>query len=108
MKNNNKPNTVNSSIITRDIAKMTARTGNVYESVSVISKRAAQIAVSIKEELNHKLADFASTIDSLEEVHENREQIEISRYYERMPKPSTMAVDEFLDGKVTYRRKQKD
>jgi len=91
------------SLITRDIEKIAAPTGNIYESVVVISKRARQIAVNLKEELNNKLAEFATTVDNLEEVFENREQIEISRYYERMPKPTTTATEEFLEGKLTYR-----
>ena len=77
------------SIITRDVDKIAGPTGNLYESVVVISKRARQIAVNLKEELNGKLAEFATTVDNLEEVFENREQIEISKFYERMPKPTT-------------------
>jgi DNA-directed RNA polymerase subunit K/omega len=92
-----------SSIITRDIEKIAAPTGNLYESVVVISKRARQISVNLKEELNNKLAEFATTVDNLEEVFENREQIEISRYYERMPKPTSSATEEFLEGKLNYR-----
>ena len=91
------------SLITRDIEKIAAPTGNLYESVVVISKRARQIAVNLKEELNNKLAEFATTVDNLEEVFENREQIEISRYSERIPKPTTTATEEFLEGKLTYR-----
>jgi DNA-directed RNA polymerase subunit K/omega len=93
------------SIITRDVDKIAAHTGNVYESVVVISKRSRQIAINIKEELNNKLAEFATTVDNLEEVFENREQIEISRFYERLPKPTTSALEEFLEGKVMYRRR---
>lgn len=91
------------SIVTRDIDKIAAPTGNVYESVVVISKRAKQIAVNIKEELNNKLAEFATTVDNLEEVFENREQIEISKFYERMPKPTSSAIEEFLEGKLSHR-----
>jgi DNA-directed RNA polymerase subunit K/omega len=69
----------------------------------VISKRARQIAINIKEELNGKLAEFATTVDNLEEVFENREQIEISKYYERLPKPTSTAMEEFLEGKIMYR-----
>ena len=83
------------SIVTRDVDKIAAHTGNVYESVVVISKRARQIAINIKEELNNKLAEFATTVDNLEEVFENREQIEISKFYERLPKPTTTALEEF-------------
>ena len=94
---------VQSSIITRDIEKIAAQTGNLYESVVVISKRARQIAVNIKEELNNKLAEFATTVDNLEEVFENREQIEISKFYERMPKLTTTATEEFLEEKLNFR-----
>lgn len=95
-----------SSIITRDVEKIASPTGNIYESVVIISKRARQIAVNLKEELNNKLAEFATTVDNLEEVFENREQIEISRFYERMPKPTTTATEEFLEGKLTYRMRE--
>ena len=98
-----KPN-VPSSIVTRDLSQLTEPTGNVYESVAVISKRARQISVALKEELNSKLAEFASTVDNLEEIFENREQIEISRFYERMPKPSSLAVEEFMNDEVMFRR----
>src|SRR3954462_2192632 len=93
------------SIVTRDVEKIASQTGNIYESVVVISKRARQIAVNLKEELNNKLAEFATTVDNLEEVFENREQIEISKFYERMPKPTTTATEEFLEGKLTFRRR---
>ncbi len=91
------------SLVTRDIDKIAAPTGNLYESVVVISKRSRQIATNLKEELNSKLAEFATTVDNLEEVFENREQIEISKYYERLPKPTSSATEEFLEGKVMYR-----
>ncbi|GEO03536.1 hypothetical protein AAE02nite_12000 [Adhaeribacter aerolatus] len=94
---------VPASIVTRNMADFADETGNVYESVAIISKRANQISVKIKEELNSKLAEFATTVDNLEEVFENREQIEISKYYERMPKPTNLAVEEFLEGKIFYR-----
>ncbi|WP_187260956.1 DNA-directed RNA polymerase subunit omega [Pontibacter beigongshangensis] len=94
---------VPASIVTRNMADFAKQTGNVYKSVSVISKRANQISVKLKEELNSKLAEFATTVDNLEEVFENREQIEISKYYERLPKPTNLAVEEFLEGKVYVR-----
>ncbi|MBS1681739.1 MAG: DNA-directed RNA polymerase subunit omega [Bacteroidetes bacterium] len=94
------------SIITRDVEKIAAPTGNIYKSVVVISKRARQISVNLKEELNNKLAEFATTVDNLEEVFENREQIEISKFYERMPKPTTTATEEFLEGKLNYRMRE--
>jgi DNA-directed RNA polymerase subunit K/omega len=93
----------NPSIITRDIEKLIEPTGNIYESVVVISKRSRQIASNIKEELNNKLAEFATTVDNLEEVFENREQIEISKFYERMPKPTSTAIEEFFEGKLNHR-----
>lgn len=96
------------SIITRDVEKIAAPTGNVYESVAIISKRARQIATAMKEELNGKLAEFASTVDNLEEIFENREQIEISKFYERMPKPTNVAIDEFLEGDVMFRKPEDD
>ncbi len=92
-----------SSIVTRDIDKLAAPTGNIYESVVIVSKRAKLIEVNLKEELNYKLAEFATTVDNLEEVFENREQIEISKFYERMPKPTSTAMEEFLEGKLNYR-----
>jgi DNA-directed RNA polymerase subunit K/omega len=97
---------VQSSIITRDIDKIAAPTGNLYESVVVMGRRARQIAVNLKEELNNKLAEFATTVDNLEEVFENREQIEISKFYERMPKPTTTATEEFLEGKLNFRMRE--
>ncbi|RXK52661.1 DNA-directed RNA polymerase subunit omega [Aquirufa rosea] len=93
----------NPSIITRDVDKIAAKTGNVYESISIISQRARQISSKMKEELSGKLSEFASSVDNLEEIFENREQIEISKYYERMPKPSALAIDDFMAGKVDYR-----
>jgi DNA-directed RNA polymerase subunit K/omega len=95
----------NPSIITRDTDKLAEPTDNIYEAVAIISKRAKQIASTMKEELNSKLAEFATTVDNLEEIFENREQIEISKFYERMPKPTAMAVEEFLNGEIYYRYK---
>jgi len=93
----------NPSVVTRDMAQIAAKTGNVYESVSIISKRARQVAVKMKEELSNKLSEFASTQDNLEEIFENREQIEISKYYEKMPKPTSVSIDEFLEDKLEWR-----
>ena len=89
--------------VTRNILDLCEETGNIYESVSIISKRANQISVEIKQELNKKLAEFASYNDSLEEVFENREQIEISRYYEKLPKPTLLATQEFIEGNIYFR-----
>ena len=94
--------------VTRNIMDLCDETGNIYESVAIISKRSTQIAVEIKQDLNKKLQEFASYNDSLEEVFENREQIEISRYYEKLPKPTLIATQEFLDGNVYYRDPSKD
>ncbi|WP_114748645.1 DNA-directed RNA polymerase subunit omega [Pleomorphovibrio marinus] len=94
---------VNPSIVTRDLDKIAEKSGNLYESIHIISQRAKQISSNMKEELNNKLSEFASTVDNLEEVFENKEQIEISRFYERMPKPTTLALEEFLEDKVMFR-----
>ena len=90
--------------ITRNLAYFAAPTGNVYESVMIIAKRSNQIAADIKQELNHKLEEFSNYADTLEETFENREQIEISKYYERLPKPVLIATKEFQDGKIYYRK----
>lgn len=94
--------------VTRKLTDIDEPTGNIYESVVIISRRANQISSELKQELNRKLADFSSSSDSLEETFENREQIEISRYYERIPKPSLVATEEFLDGEVYYRDASED
>ncbi len=99
VKKSNIPN----NTISRKLTDLDAPTGNIYESVVIISKRANQISGDMKQELNRKLADFSSVNDSLEETFENREQIEISKYYERLPKPAILATEEFLDGKVYFR-----
>jgi len=96
------------STITRDVRELDKKTDNIYESIVIISKRANQIANNLKEELHGKLAEFASSNDNLEEVFENREQIEISKHYERMPKPTLIAVDEFLHDKVYFRNPSKE
>jgi DNA-directed RNA polymerase subunit K/omega len=94
---------INASLITRDTDKLAKTTDNVYQSVAIIAKRSRQISGKMKEELSQKLAEFASTVDNLEEVFENREQIEISRFYERMPKPTAVATEEFINNKLNYR-----
>lgn len=96
------------STVTRDIRNFDAPTGNIYESLSIMSKRANQISSEIKEELTAKLAEFASNSDNLEEIFENREQIEISKHYEKLPKPTLIAVQEFLEDKTYYRNPAKD
>ena len=94
--------------VTRDIMNLCEVTGNIYESVAIIGKRANQISADIKQELNQKLQEFATTNDSLEEIFENREQIEISRYYERMPKATLIAIEEFEEGRVHHRKLVQD
>lgn len=89
--------------ITRNTDLLTKGTGNVYETVIIVSRRANQIAVEMKQELNKKLEEFASYSDNLEEVFENREQIEISKFYERLPKPTLIALQELDEGKIFYR-----
>lgn len=88
---------------TRNLNEIRNKTGNVYESIVVVAKRANQIAMQVKEELHSKLEEFATVTDNLEEIHENREQIEISKHYERMPNPSVVATDEFLEDKIYFR-----
>ena len=89
--------------VTRDIMNLCKDTGNIYETIAIIGKRANQISMEIKQELSKKLQEFASSTDNLDEVFENREQIEISRFYEKMPKPTLIATQEFIDGQVYYR-----
>ena len=89
--------------VTRNLDMMTKDTGNVYETVIVVSRRANQISVEMKQELNKKLEDFASYTDNLEEVFENREQIEISKYYERLPKAPLIALQELEENKIFFR-----
>lgn len=95
-------------IETRDVKALKAKTGNIYESVVIASKRASQISISEKEELHRKLDDFANHTDSLEEIHENKEQIEISRFYERMANAPLQALDEFMDDEIYFRKKDLD
>ena len=94
--------------ITRDMMKVSEDTGNVYETVVIIGKRANQISVEMKQDLEKKLQEFASYNDNLEEVFENREQIEISRYYEKLPKPTLIAAQEYEEGKVYFRNPAKE
>ena len=94
----------NNNTSTRRLTDIDAQTGNIYESVAVIARRANQIAGETKQELARKLSEFQTSNDSLEETFENREQIEISRHYERLPKPSLLATEEFLAGKVYFRK----
>lgn len=90
--------------VTRNLRDLSDPTGNIYESVNILSKRADQIAREIKEELRGKIEEFATPSDNLEEVFENREQIEIAKYYEHLPKPTLIAIQEFLNDQIYYRK----
>lgn len=94
--------------VSRDVMDLCDETGNIYESVAIIGKRANQISLDIKNELSRKLQEFASVSDNLDEVFENREQIEISRFYEKLPKPSLIATQEFVEGKIYFRNPMKE
>ncbi len=103
-----KKTTAPNNTVTCDLVDYIKDTGSIYESVVIMSKRANQLSVEIKEELKQKLLEFSSTTDNLEEIFENREQIEISRFYERLPKPVLIAQQEFLDDRIYYRNPAKD
>ncbi len=90
----------------RNIKELVKDTGNIYQSLTIISKRATQIAVDLKHELHNKLEEFAVSSDTIEEIHENKEQIEISKFYERLPNPVLIASSEFLEGDIHYREKE--
>lgn len=94
--------------VTRNVMDLCDETGNIYESVAIIGKRANQISMDIKNELSKKLQEFASVSDNLDEVFENREQIEISRFYEKLPKPSLIATQEFVENKIYFRNPVKE
>jgi len=100
-------NTLN-TVETKNLLDIKGRTGNLYESIAIIGKRANQINIAIKEELHNKLEEFASHTDSLEEIHENKEQIEISKAYEKMPNPAILATQEFLEDKIYHRKNDDD
>ena len=100
----NKTKKIPGNTITRDVKYLAEPTGNIYESVVVLYKRANQIALAEKKELNKKLEDFKNERDTMEEVFENKEQIEISKYYERQPKPDLVAIAEFEAGEISYRK----
>ncbi len=96
------------NVETRNLQDLKNKTGNLYASIAIIAKRANQINITIKEELHNKLEEFASHTDSLEEIHENKEQIEISRAYERMPNPALLATTEFMEDKIYHRKNEED
>jgi DNA-directed RNA polymerase subunit K/omega len=101
-----KNNNAERSTVTRDTIDLEQTTGNIYESIVILSKRANQISASMKEELTAKLQEFASSTDNLEEIFENREQIEISRFYEKLPKSVAVAIEELKDGQIYTRKNQ--
>ncbi|MBI1836763.1 MAG: DNA-directed RNA polymerase subunit omega [Flavobacteriia bacterium] len=101
---NFKNSTAERSIITRDTVYLEEKTGNIYESIVALSRRSNQISVELKEELTQKLQEFASSTDNLEEIFENREQIEISKFYEKLPKPVSMAMDQLLNDEIYMRK----
>ncbi|TXC76152.1 DNA-directed RNA polymerase subunit omega [Luteibaculum oceani] len=94
--------------VTRNLVDLEDKTGNIYESIVVVSKRANQLSKILKEELTSKLSEFATTSDNLEEVFENREQIEISRFYEKLPKPHSIAFEEMLEGNTYFRKVEEE
>lgn len=100
--------TAANNVETRNVAELREKTGNIYLSIAIVAKRANQINISMKEELHNKLEEFATHTDSLEEVHENKEQIEISKAYERMPNPALLATQEFLEDKIYFRKNETD
>ena len=104
----NKTKKVPTNTITRDVKELAAPTGNIYESVVILYKRANQIALAEKKELNKKLEDFKNERDTMEEVFENKEQIEISKYYERQPKPDLVAISEFENDELFYRKARQE
>lgn len=96
---------VNPLVETRDVIAIKEKTGNLYESIVVMARRANQISISMKEDLHKKLDEFSSHTDTLKEIHENKEQIEISRMYERMANPALQSTNEFFEDKIYYRKK---
>ena len=99
---------IETTTITRNMSELNDPTENIYESVAIIAKRANQIAQEIKEELNSKIEEFATPSDNLEEVFENREQIELAKYYENLPKPTLIATNEFLKDQIFSRNPHKE
>jgi DNA-directed RNA polymerase subunit K/omega len=99
---------IETTTITRNMRELNDKTGNIYESLAVLSKRANQISLEMKEELNSKIQEFAIPADNLEEVFENREQIELAKHYEHLPKPTLIATNEFLNDQVFFRNPLKE
>ncbi|MEN6589192.1 MAG: DNA-directed RNA polymerase subunit omega [Proteiniphilum sp.] len=98
----------NSNTETQDVMKLAEPVGNIYEMVRIISKRANQLSIEMKQDLDTKLQEFASFSDNLEEVFENHEQIEISRFYEKLPKPTLLAIEEWKENEIYYRNPAKE
>lgn len=103
-----KKSKANSTTVTRDVNELTEKTGNLYEAVAIMSKRAVQINKDIKEELLSKLEEFATPSESIEEIFENTEQIEVSKFYERLPKGTLIAVQDFLEDNIYHRNTKGD
>ena len=103
-----KVQSIDPNVAARDIKGIAATTGNIYEVLNVISKRAANLSQDLKIELHSKLDEFATTSDAIEEVHENKEQIEISKFYERLPNPSIIAFTEYMNGELEYRKRDSE
>jgi len=99
-----KINAAQKSTITRDTIEIEQKTGNIYESIVVLAKRSNQLSLELKEELQERLKEFASSVDNLEEIFENKEQIEISKFYEKLPKPVAIAIEELLSDQLYIRK----
>lgn len=104
----NKVQNIDPNAEARDIMDFTKNTGNIYEALAVIASRARQLSVEIKQELHSKLDEFAVTSETIEEIQENKEQIEISKFYEKLPDPTIIATHEFFEGKLEYRRRDSE
>jgi DNA-directed RNA polymerase subunit K/omega len=91
------------NVTARDIKELVRHTGNIYETLNIITRRAKQLSMDIKQELNSKLQEFTVNAETIEEVHENKEQIEISKFYEKLPNPVIIATDEYIRGEIHYR-----
>jgi len=103
-----KVQSIDPNVAARDIRGIAEKSGNIYEVLNIISRRATSLSQDIKIELHSKLDEFATTTDAIEEVHENKEQIEISKFYERLPNPAIIAYTEFMNGELTYRTRDID
>ncbi len=99
---------ISSDISARNVSEMVASSGNIYETLVVIAKRSKQLSIDLKQELHQKLEDFAVSTDAIEEISENKEQIEISKFYERLPNPTIIATEEYLKQELFYKYKEKD